>query len=55
MQATPRKLGPKFRSHGAPTARFSRRRRGGKFVVRVELDADEAMALFDALFGAGSR
>ncbi len=50
-----RKLGPKFRSHGAPTARFSRRRRGAKFVVRVELDADEALALFDALFGPGSR
>jgi hypothetical protein len=50
-----RKLGPKLRSHGAPTAKLQQRRKGSRYVVRIELDPDEAMALWEQVFGPSSR
>lgn len=44
-----RKMGPRFRRLGAPGARLKRVKRRGKYVVQIELDADEAMAFFARL------
>ena len=40
-----RRLGSRMRRAGAPTAELRRVRRGSRYLVRVELDPDEALAL----------
>ena len=47
--AAARKLGAKMRRAGAKTAKLRHVRRGGRFMVAVLLDPDEAMILAEAL------